>query len=88
MAQSVEEHVGRYLECARAAVQSTDDAVSDASTIAVGLHAQCRIAFVDVGLNLDRQNNLAEVLRPTLVQFILKSRIARSKSPPSKAPTL
>lgn len=79
-AQTAEEPVRAYLNCAKTAVTTIDDRVSDAATVALGLHAQCRMALVDVGLSTDRQSNLAEVLRPSLVQYVLLSRAAMARS--------
>lgn len=87
IAQSVEEPVRAYLECAKTSVSLVDDKISDATTIATGLHAQCRGAFLDAGLNADRQNHMAELLKPNLVQFVLLSRTATARAAaPSKPP--
>lgn len=83
-AQSVEEPVRAYLDCAKTAIPVIDDRVSDAATVAIGLHAQCRPAFLDAGLNVDRQNHMAELLRPNLVQLVLLSRSASARA---QAPT-
>lgn len=73
-----------YLECAKFVTPQLDDGRSEPGIIATGAHGRCRTAFVDVGLSLDRQNNLAEVLRPTLVQFVLMHRAALRPPPPAE----
>lgn len=78
-----------YLECAKAVTVKLDDGTSEASAVAIGVHGQCRPAFMGVGLSLDRQNGLADVLRPTLVQLVLMHRAALRPpaQPPRNKPT-
>ena len=78
--ESAEPAIKQYLDCARVAVPSLDDTTSDAGTIAIGVHAQCRPALSEANLNSERQDNIAQRLRPTLVQFVLLYRVGKKRT--------
>ena len=78
--ESAEPAIKQYLDCARIAVPSLDDTTSDAGTIAIGVHAQCRSALSEANLNSERRDSIAQALRPTLVQFVLLYRVGKRKN--------
>lgn len=79
--EGLEVAVKQYLDCARLAVPSLDDTTSDAATVAIGLHAQCRPTLADVvGLNAERQDSITQRLRPSLVQYVLLYRVGKRRN--------
>lgn len=69
-----------YVECAKAAVPSLDDGVSDAATIAIGLQAACMDAFSNANWNSERQKDMVQLLKPYLVRITLLYRVAKRRN--------
>jgi hypothetical protein len=69
----------KYFECAKSGIASLDDHQSDAATVAIGLYGLCRRAFANAAIDVQRENAMAEALRPHLIQMILAQRVADRK---------
>ena len=67
-----------YVRCAISSAGLVDDGISDAQTIAIGLHAKCRNSSpaLESVMSIDRAEELAITLRPKLVQIVLSRRTA------------
>lgn len=53
----------QYMACAQESAASLDDLISDATTIALGLHAACRKVFTEAGWGPERLENITAVVR-------------------------
>lgn len=75
-----------YRDCTESAMTLMDDGKSDAETIAMGLHAQCRRQFEAVRQVVPKlsREELFDILKPHVVQSLLKYRVMKANMPQQK----
>lgn len=77
-----------YFRCAKSHVNSIDDHVSDAGTIAAGVKQLCKnVSPVEKdALGAEAMDAIADLYRPNLIALVLAGRMerAREKRPPGK----
>lgn len=86
-ADPLEDKLTAYRDCTESAMPLLDDRVSDVETIATGLHAQCSAQFDAIyqekpGLS---RTEWLRIVRPHVVQSLLKYRVMQNKAPTTKA---
>jgi hypothetical protein len=73
-----------YLACAKLQTPIMDDGISDAATIASGLHAQCYglLSKLSTFLSLEQIQTMASDVKPVVLSYVLEGRAKGKKTPP------